>query len=196
MQQFGNVGANFRKAEWPERASAGHSLPERAQFWLMQHDQQFRLVAHNDLEELLLVGIRITQQANLFQKFWSQEMSFVHEEERCAALSLSFQKHPLECRETRWLARRRAGNFKFREDHLQEFFAAESWIENECRRNWMPGRSSFREDLQGRVNNRRLSSSNRTRHQEESLAAHDRLDEGGQRSCVRFRKMKEPGVRR
>src|SRR5947208_3751697 len=141
----------------------------RSQFWLMQDAQEFRLAAQNDLEKLLLVGIRITQQANLFQKFGSQEMSFVHEEERCAALSLSFQKHPLECRETRWLARRRAGNFKFREDHLQEFFAAESWIENECRRNWMPGRSSFREDLQGRVNNRRLSSSNRTRHQEESL---------------------------
>src|SRR5438552_18675526 len=109
MQPFGNVGANFRKAEWPERASAGHSLPERAQFWLMQDAQEFRLAAQNDLEKLLLVGIRITQQANLFQKFGSQEMSFVHEEERCAALSLGFQKHALECRKTRWLARRCAG---------------------------------------------------------------------------------------
>jgi len=151
---------------------------------------------HKTIWKLLLVGIRITQQANLFQKFGSQEMSFVHEEERCAALSLGFQKHALECRETRWLARRCAGNFKFREDHLQEFFAAESWIENECRRNWMPGRSSFGEDLQRRMDYRRLSGSNRTRHQEESLTSHDRLDECGQRSCVRFRKMKEPGVRR
>jgi len=107
MQPFGNVARTSGKlsgrseqvlATRAERASSGLlNMPKSS------------AGAQNDLEKLLLVSVRIAKQTNLFQKFWSQQMSFVTRGAGAAFLWVS-RSMRWSARETRWLARRCAGN--------------------------------------------------------------------------------------
>src|SRR5258707_8418236 len=121
-------------------------------------------------------------------------MCFVHQQERGAALSLRLQEHALKSSEARRLTRRRALDLEFREEHFQEFFAAESWIKNERRGDRMIVRSSFGENLKCGVNNGGLARPDGPSHQDKALAAHDRFNHCGQRNGMRFREVKEPRI--
>src|SRR2546422_11210592 len=80
-------------------------------------------------------------------------MCFVYQQERGAALSLRLQEHSLKSGEGRRLTRRCAWNLEFREEHFQEFLAAESRIKNECLRDRMIVSGSFGVDLFNRLSN-------------------------------------------
>src|SRR5580693_6866098 len=116
VETLGHVGANFGKAQRAKQARAGDALLERLKLWALQNGKQFGLAAKNDLEQFLLIRVRVAEQSNFLKQLDAHEVSFVDQQDRGAALLLCLEKHLMERGEAARLAGGGTANFVFFED--------------------------------------------------------------------------------
>ena len=128
MKTLGNVSARFGQAQRTQQTSSCDSLLQSLKFRALQNGEEFRLPAQNDLQQLFMIGIGITEQANFFQQLDGHEMGFVDQENGGATLLLGLKQHLMQRGQAARLAGRSAVDFVLIEDGFEQLRRSERRI--------------------------------------------------------------------
>ena len=81
-----------------------NTLLQRAELAPVHHCQQLRLAAQDDLQQLFLVRVGVSQKANFFEQFRAQQVCLVDEEHRRTSAALRLEQHLVQSHQAARLA--------------------------------------------------------------------------------------------
>src|SRR5712675_3515967 len=176
-QALRNVPSQFLKGQRLRSAAHGDALTQLPQTRIAQLLLKFGLPRKHDLQQFLVGGLEIRQQADFLQYLKGQVLRFVHNENGGLSVAVPLQQPVVQAHEHMAFVPALARNPKIRHHEVEQLTYIQLGIED------VSGRNPFQiEPIEQTVEQRRLTRANLAGHQDKTLSI---LYPVGQ-TCQRF----------